>query len=129
MIHPGVVVYAKDIDKVSAFYAAVTDLAVVEVEPGHVVLEGGGFQLIVVAIPSRIASTIEISSPPEPREETPIKPIFVVHSIAAARSLAVVHGGQFNAVESEWEFHGCRVCDGHDPEGNVLQVREKARTG
>ena len=28
-------------------------------------------------------------------------------------------------VEREWEFDGDRVCDGHDPEGNVLQLRER----
>jgi hypothetical protein len=29
-----------------------------------------------------------------------------------------------NAVEREWEFEGAKVCDGHDPEGNVFQIRQ-----
>jgi hypothetical protein len=29
-----------------------------------------------------------------------------------------------NAVEREWEFEGAKVCDGHDPEGNVFQLRQ-----
>jgi len=35
-------------------------------------------------------------------------------------------GGVFNEAEKEWLFHGWRVCDGLDPEGNVFQVRERA---
>lgn len=128
MIHPGAVVYAKDLDKLSAFYAAVTELSVVRVEQDHVALEGGGFELVVVAIPARIAQQIEIASPPVLREETPIKLIFVVHSIAAARALAPLHGGELNPRESEWELPGGRVCDGHDPEGNVIQLREIAQS-
>jgi hypothetical protein len=30
-----------------------------------------------------------------------------------------------NAAAKEWEFDGWRVCDGVDPEGNVIQVRER----
>jgi predicted enzyme related to lactoylglutathione lyase len=125
MIHPGVVIYAKDIDKVSAFYAAVSDLAVTLVEPGRVELAGGGFELVIIAIPEHIAVDIEIADPPQRREETPIKPIFVVHSIAAARAVAGVHGGVIDSPEREWELPHARVCDGHDPEGNVIQLREK----
>ena len=41
-----------------------------------------------------------------------------------ARSLVVELGGGLNGPESEWRFQDCRVCDGHDPEGNVIQLRE-----
>jgi len=29
-----------------------------------------------------------------------------------------------NAVEREWELRGANVCDGHDPEGNIFQLRQ-----
>jgi hypothetical protein len=29
-----------------------------------------------------------------------------------------------NAADREWEFEGAKVCDGHDPEGNVFQLRQ-----
>jgi predicted enzyme related to lactoylglutathione lyase len=128
MIHPGAVLYARDLDRVCAFYAAVTDLSVVAVEPDHVVLEGGGFQLVVVAIPARLSAQIEIATPPLRREDTPIKLVFVVQSIAAARSVAPVHGGELNPADMEWDLHDGRVCDGHDPEGNVIQLRERKRS-
>ncbi|MEO5560464.1 MAG: glyoxalase/bleomycin resistance/dioxygenase family protein [Dokdonella sp.] len=124
MIRPGAVIYAKDLDRLSAFYVAVTALSVINDQRDHVVLEGGGFELVVVAIPARIAQRIDIENPPVRREESPIKLIFVVSSIAAARMLAPIHGGELNPAELEWELPGGRVCDGHDPEGNVIQLRE-----
>jgi hypothetical protein len=29
-----------------------------------------------------------------------------------------------NPVEREWRFEDAKVCDGHDPEGNVFQLRQ-----
>jgi predicted enzyme related to lactoylglutathione lyase len=81
-----------------------------------------------VAIPARIAAHIEIATPPLLREDTPIKLVFVVHSIAAARSVAPVHGGELNPPDTDWDLHGGRVCDGQDPEGNVIQLRERTST-
>jgi hypothetical protein len=31
-----------------------------------------------------------------------------------------------NPTGMEWSYKGRRVCDGLDPEGNVIQVRERA---
>jgi len=122
----GAVVYAKDIAKMSRFYAAVTDLAVIESEPGHVALESHGYQLVIVAMPPDIAARISIAEPPLPRTETPIKPVFFIPSISEARIPVAANGGQMNPPEREWKFQGSRVCDGYDPEGNVFQVREHA---
>jgi hypothetical protein len=120
----GAVLYAKDIDKVTAFYSAVAGLAVTSSENDHVVLESPSFQLVVVAIPEKIALEIEISSSPVRRENTAIKVVFFVSSISAARAAAIDFDGQLNPSEQEWTFQGHRVCDGFDPEGNVVQFRE-----
>jgi len=77
-----------------------------------------------VRIPKRIADTIEIATPPEPREDTALKLVFSVEDIAHARERAAELGGAVNAMEREWEFEGARVCDGHDPEGNIFQLRQ-----
>lgn len=122
----GAVVYAKNISRVSAFYAHVAELSISRSETDHVVLESSALQLVVVAIPERIASSIEIQSPPVRRESTPIKLVFPVSSLSTARAMALQHGGVLNAEEREWEFQGRRVCDGHDPEGNVFQLRQNA---
>jgi hypothetical protein len=31
-----------------------------------------------------------------------------------------------NPTDKEWRFQGFKVCDGLDPEGNVIQFREHA---
>ena len=123
----GAVVYAKDIRRVSRFYAELAALPVVEDEPGHVVLQSTAFQLVVVAVPPPLAARITIASPPARREDTAVKLCFPVASLATARSTAARLGGGLLEPEHEWEFHDGFVCDGHDPEGNVIQVRAGAR--
>lgn len=123
-ITAGAVVYAKDLGLLSEFYAAVVDMAVTEAEAGHVTLEARGFQLVVVAIPPQIASTVTIESPPKRREATPIKLVFFVQSLEAASAKVAPLGGQMNPAERVWQFQGATVLDGHDPEGNVFQLRQ-----
>jgi predicted enzyme related to lactoylglutathione lyase len=120
----GAVLYAKDIDKVRIFYSMVVGLAVTGSEDDHVVLESPSFQLVLVAIPEKIAVDIEISATPIRRENAAIKLVFFVSSISAARALAIDFGGQLSPSEREWTFQGYKVCDGFDPEGNVVQFRE-----
>jgi predicted enzyme related to lactoylglutathione lyase len=81
-------------------------------------------QLVIVRVPRRIAESICIETPPVRREDTPIKLVFSVADINAARKAAVKEGGAINPVGREWEFEGAKVCDGHDPEGNVFQLRQ-----
>ena len=120
------VLYAKDLSSVGNFYASVARLKITHEEADHLVLESDAFQLVVVAIPARRAASIRITEPPQRRENTAIKLVFPVESLAAARQLAPLHGGGLNTATREWMFQGMRVCDGHDPEGNVVQFRERA---
>ncbi len=62
---------------------------------------------------------------PVRRTDTPLKLAFDVDSIAAARDAALNLGGGIDPAEREWTFQGRRVCDGYEPEGNVVQLREK----
>lgn len=121
----GVVIYAKDLARVGRFYEQVAGLRVTHAEDDHVVLESGAFQLVLVAVPERLAASIELTDPPRRREDTAIKPVFVVTNLAAARETAPALGGQLLPPAREWSFQGMRVCDGHDPEGNVVQFRER----
>jgi predicted enzyme related to lactoylglutathione lyase len=83
------------------------------------------FNSLLWQSPARIAEQIQIASPPVRREDTAVKLWFAVPSLAAARSLVARLGGELNGPEREWQFEGDRVCDGHDPEGNVFQLREE----
>ena len=123
---PGAVVFAKSPARVAKFYEVVACLSVTHAESDHVVLESADMQLVVHGIPKRIADRIEIGDPPEVREETPIKLFFPVPSLAEARAKASELGGRVSPKAKEWEARGFRACDGHDPEGNVVQFRESA---
>jgi predicted enzyme related to lactoylglutathione lyase len=127
MTHPGLigaVLYAKDLERIAQFYASVVAIDIERIEKGFAVLGSGPSQLVIVRIPDQIADTIEIAAPVKPREETPLKLVFAVDDIARARGRAAELGGVVKAPEHEWKFEGARVCDGHDPEGNIFQVRQ-----
>jgi predicted enzyme related to lactoylglutathione lyase len=124
LVKPAAVVYVKNLAEMSAFYAAVTGLAVTHQAADHVQLESPAFELVLVAMPAAIAEGITITCPPERRTDTPIKLVFATDSLARVRAQAAALGGELNPPEHEWAWHGQRSCDGHDPEGNVLQFRQ-----
>jgi len=119
----GAVLYAKDLPRLAQFYSAVTRLQVQTIRKTFAVLGQQPSQLVIVRVPRRIAESICIETPPVRREDTPIKLVFSVAAINAARKDAGKVGGAINPVGREWEFEGAKVCDGHDPEGNVFQLR------
>lgn len=121
---PGAVIYAKDLSKVSCFYEQLLQSIATHAEDNYTILELPHFQLVIHAIPAQIASTFEIANPPARRGETAIKLMLPVTNISKARDIAASLGGHIDAANYEWEFQHCRICDGHDPEGNVIQVRE-----
>ena len=123
-IHQGVVIFAKNKVKVSAFYRSTLDLLPFEEAASHDVLRGHGLEVVVHAIPRKIASEIKITQPPMLREDTPIKPTFVVASLEAVRAAAQATGGYLKPLEGAWHFRGATVLDGHDPEGNVVQFKQ-----
>lgn len=123
---PGAVIFAKDIARLAKFYAELLSMAVVHSEPDHTVLESPDMQLVMHGIPKHIADTFVITSPPERRTDTAIKLFFTVDDLAQARATAARLGGALNDQDQEWEARGFRACDGHDPEGNVLQLRVSA---
>jgi len=120
----GAIVYAKDIRALARFYAAVADLEVMHEVDDHIVLESETVELVIVAIPAATAARIVITTPPQRRENTAFKLVFAVPSLERARATAEANGGELNPPGREWKFQGLRVCDGCDPEGNVIQLRE-----
>lgn len=121
----GAVLYARDMDRVATFYSKVLGLEPADRDDEHVVLESPGFQLVVLRSRAQ-ASAAPVAGPAVRRAEAAIKLVFFVPSIAQVRTSAEAHGGVLNGPEREWRFDGWTVCDGLDPEGNVLQFRERA---
>jgi predicted enzyme related to lactoylglutathione lyase len=120
------VVFAKNKKRMSAFYAQTLALAVEDSAASHDVLRGHGCEVVVHAIPRKYAVDIRIARPPALREETPFKPVFVVESLDAVRAAAKKTGGGLKPIEATWQFRGCLVLDGWDPEGNIVQFKQKA---
>lgn len=124
---PSAVVFAKDIDTLTAFYREVLSMSIAVADQRHVVLDAERFQLVIHGIPPAIAMGIAISNPPQIREDIPIKLCLPVASIATARARARAFGGMVWPADQEWQAGNFRACDGYDPEGNVFQVREGLR--
>jgi catechol 2,3-dioxygenase-like lactoylglutathione lyase family enzyme len=122
----GAVLFAKSLDRVADFYSVVLGLTEANRDAEHIVLESPGFQLVVHKIPGDRAATIELAVPPVRRATAAFKPVFFVPSIARVRVVAEAHGGVMEPAEKEWSFNGVTVCDGLDPEGNVIQFRENS---
>lgn len=108
------------------FYEGTLAMTIVHADRDHVVLDARDIDLVLHALPKAIADTIEITDPPAVREETPIKLCFPVSSLAEVRAKAPALGGGVGPKTREWAARGFRACDGHDPEGNVVQFREAA---
>jgi predicted enzyme related to lactoylglutathione lyase len=119
----GALLYALDLAKVSAFYREVLGMQLLHEAPTHHVIENADLQLVLHAIPAAIAAGIQISSPPEPREEAPLKLFLTVSSFAEAERCILRLGG--GTVPGEWPGPGFRIRHFFDPEGNTFQLREK----
>ena len=118
-------VFAKSVKKLSAFYVRTLGLEVLESTRSHQLLGGNGYQVVVHAIPAKIAREITIAKPPALREDSAMKPSFVVPDLKALRLAVVATGGWLKPQELAWTIRGHTVLDGCDPEGNILQFKQK----
>jgi catechol 2,3-dioxygenase-like lactoylglutathione lyase family enzyme len=125
----GAVIYTADIDRLVVFYVTVLGFREAERKPDYVVLETDAFQLVLLRAEGGVAPP-DLGAGPSPRRSAAaIKPVFLVPSIAAARAAAPDVGGRLNAPRHEWRFEAHQVCDGVDPDGNIIQLREARSTG
>lgn len=121
----GLVVFARNKKRVSAFYQGTLDLEIEESAPSHDLLRGHGYEVIVHSIPRKYAASIEIARPPALREQTAFKPTFVVADLEATRAAAEKTGGNLKPTAGAWHFRSCTVLDGWDPEGNIVQFKQR----
>jgi predicted enzyme related to lactoylglutathione lyase len=120
----GAVLFAKNLDRVATFYSVMLGLTEANRADDHILLESPGFQLVVHRIRDGGSPAGDITAPPARRTTAAFKPVFFVPSISRLRGVAETQGGGMEPTEKEWSFNGVTVCDGVDPEGNVVQFRE-----
>jgi catechol 2,3-dioxygenase-like lactoylglutathione lyase family enzyme len=114
------VLFVKQFVPMLRFYQGALGLPVLPGQSeGWAVLDAGGVTLGLHAIPDEYAKEIAISSPPAAREETPLKLVFEVPDLDAARAHLASHG----ATVMEKKPWG--ACDVLDPEGNVFQIAQE----
>ena len=120
----GCVIFAKDVDAMSAFYQSVLSMELTEAAKSHHVLSNNSIELVIHAIPKKIAASITIDTPPELRAASAVKPAFVVASLDAVREAMAKTNGGLKPTSAIWDIRGAKVLDGWDPEGNVIQFKQ-----
>ena len=119
-IIPGSVIFTGDHKRLAKFYEAVTGLTVSYSDDQVTILRSEIYELVLHAIRGEPV----VEDPPQPREDTYIKPFFVVASLAETRKKAAAYGGKLKPADKEWEARGFRASEAIDPDGNVIQFRE-----
>lgn len=117
------VLFVNDVARMTTFYSTIAAMQILHAEPSYAILEIDGFELVIHAIYGEPSPQISAPIAVTVREDSYTKLCLPVANIAAARQTASELGGAIKPSEHEWLARGFRACDGHDPEGNVLQVR------
>jgi catechol 2,3-dioxygenase-like lactoylglutathione lyase family enzyme len=114
----GVMLFVKDLDRMTAFYRDVVELAPVEETrlDNWVEFKGDGTRFSLHAIPLSIASSIQIDSPPRPREQGGVKLTFAVRDANATRARIAAMG--LPLLARPWGD-----TEAVDPEGNVFALQ------
>jgi predicted enzyme related to lactoylglutathione lyase len=120
------VLYVMDLGRMSAFYERSFGMSPAEPGGGDFrVLASDDWELSLVQMPAAEAAAVEITDPPARRAGSPVKLAFEVASLEELRPVVAGAGGQPDPVEAAWEFRGRRHLDCLDPEGNVVQLRQR----
>jgi catechol 2,3-dioxygenase-like lactoylglutathione lyase family enzyme len=123
----GTVVYCLNLARMRAFYERVCALETLDDGPGFVVLGLEDVEVsLVQASPDAVAAHSPLPDPVPRRVDNPVKLVLPVDSLAEARAAAPALGGLVDPESCTWPFRGGRICDGQDPEGNVVAFREPA---
>jgi predicted enzyme related to lactoylglutathione lyase len=120
----GLVVFSSDVNRLANFYEAVLGAERNAEVSGDVRLTTPDAEVLVHSIPKRAADRIVITTPPEPRDASPMKPIFDVGSLERAVEAVEAAGGV--VTDRTFSFAGLTRHDVLDPDGNVIQLRGRS---
>jgi predicted enzyme related to lactoylglutathione lyase len=118
------VIFAVDVNKVAAFYQAVIGVSPCPQPGDHkndLRLCKANEEILIHSIPAHIAKTIKVQSPPIPRDESAMKPIFDVESLTESLTEVSNNGGIVTQIT--FTLDSLTRHDVLDPEGNVIQLR------
>lgn len=115
----GLVIYTSSIEKLATFYAHVFDMQMIESDGSYALLVGGDFELVLLEtdVSQKGLSAFEA------RENTALKPTFFVNTPLEFIEEKIKAKGGVVFSPKNWTFGGRQVCDAHDCEGNIFQLR------
>jgi predicted enzyme related to lactoylglutathione lyase len=118
------VIFSADVARLATFYELVLDARPTREASGDIRLVTDHDEVLVHTVPRAVAGGIEVSVPPEPRERSPLKPVFEVLSLPTALERVEQAGGLVTA--RTFQYQGSTRHDVVDPDGNVIQLRSGA---
>jgi len=115
------ILYVRDLERMKRFYSEMLRANPTNRDwtDAWATFETGVARFSLHAIPREIAKSIEIESPPTPREQHAVKLSFEVKDVESERARLESLGVQM--LRRPWQKPG-EACDGVDPEGNVFQI-------
>ena len=114
-----VIVFVDDLPRMRRFYADVLGLTVVEVTDGWVRLDAEGCSVALHALPPGAPA---VPADPPARLDAYVKLAFHAHDVAAERARLLAAGVPMGDIV---RFGTIELCDGRDPEGNVVQISSR----
>lgn len=115
----GLVIYAQDLPALSDFYQQSLGFTRIDGDDSYAQLTLGTAELVILQTKGTFTNAST-----EPRANVAIKPVlFVDQDLAKLRDAITSKGGFLKPAAAEWQFGDKTVCDGHDPEGNIFQLR------
>jgi predicted enzyme related to lactoylglutathione lyase len=115
------VVFSVNVRRLGEFYETVLGAELLVESSGDIRLTTERDEVLIHSIPKKLSQDIKISSPPAPRDGSPLKPVFDVDSLERALGSVEATGGV--VTNHGFSLGGLTRRDVLDPEGNVIQLR------
>ena len=120
------VLFVKEARRAKQFYIEALGGSLLREDQDFAVIDWHGFHLVVHQIPSQLASSIEVSQPPERRERASLRLDYPITDVVKARAAAKRLGGQIDDKPPPWAEGDMTFFLGYDPEGNVFGAKSAA---
>ena len=111
------VIWVSNLERSIAFYEALLSGVRENVAENYAGVRAGANEVLLHLLPE------EYRAEPSYGENNPIKPVFTIANIDAARGAIASHAGSLrddSQTYGEWTY-----VDGADPDGHVIQVRQR----
>ena len=115
------VIFTPEVRRLAIFYECVLEADPTTESSGDVRLLTAGDEVLIHSIPKKIAAGISISTPPVPRDNSALKPVFEVESLPETLQRVEANGGV--VTNRTFRLDGVTRHDVLDPDGNVIQLR------